>query len=256
MKALEVSGLSAWYGPVPTVVDITLAAESGAITAIVGPNGAGKSTFLKALFGVVNRSGSIRVRGVDVGGRAPDEVVRLGMAYVPQEANVFESLSVEENLEIGAIASAEPLGPALDRVWALFPDLLVARQKPAGSLSGGQRNMLALARGLMSNPSVVLMDEPTAGLAPIYVDTVWNCVRSVAEQGAAVVVVEQNVSRALRAADWAYVFVNGRNRLDGPAVEVAGANLRDLFLGTSSSAGQQAEREEGSMSAGIPGPVG
>ena len=243
MTALEVSGLSAWYGAVPTVSDVSFTAEAGAITTIVGPNGAGKSTFLKALFGVVSRSGMICLNGVDVSRAAPDQVVRLGMAYIPQEANVFESLSVVENLEIGAITTRATLAPQLARMWSLFPDLLAARRKVAGALSGGQRNMLALARGLMANPSVVLMDEPTAGLAPIYVDAVWTCIRAVAEQGAAVVVVEQNVTRALQAADWAYVFVNGRNRLDGPASEVAKARLRDLYLGTAGAGSRQGGRE-------------
>ena len=225
------SGLTAWYGPVPTVFDISMRAEAGAVTTIIGPNGAGKSTFLKALFGVVARSGTICVDGVPVSTARPDEVVRLGLAYVPQEANVFESLSVLENLEIGALAGTQNYAASLGKTWTLFPDLHIARRKVAGSLSGGQRNMLALARALMAGPRVILMDEPTAGLAPIYVEAVWDCVRAVATEGAAVLVVEQNVRRALAASDWAYVFVNGRNRLDGRAADVGHANLRDLYLG-------------------------
>lgn len=225
------SGLTAWYGPVPTVFDISMRAEAGAVTTIIGPNGAGKSTFLKALFGVVARRGTICVDGVAVSTVRPNEVVRLGLAYVPQEANVFESLSVLENLEIGALAGNQNYAASLDKTWALFPDLHIARKKVAGSLSGGQRNMLALARALMAGPRVILMDEPTAGLAPIYVEAVWDCVKAVAAEGAAVLVVEQNVRRALAASDWAYVLVNGRNRLDGRAADVGRANLRDLYLG-------------------------
>ncbi len=213
---LSVSGLSAGYGGPPIVEDISVEVRSGAITALVGPNGAGKSTLLKAIAGSIRTSaGSIRVGDRDVTGLPPERMVREGLAYVPQVENVFPSLTVFENLEMGAYTRRSGVRERVDRMFDLFPDLRAAARRPARTLSGGQRNMLALARGLMVDPRVLLIDEPTAGLAPRYETAVWEHVLAVRDTGVAVLVVEQNTRRTLTHADWAYLLTLGRIRLEG-----------------------------------------
>lgn len=213
---LSVNGLSVGYGGPAIVSDVTLEARPGAITALVGPNGAGKSTLLKGIAGVLApMSGSIRIRGDDVTGLPPEQLVRRGLAYVPQVANVFPSLSVTENLEMGAYARRGSPRARIEEMYQLFPDLRAAAKRPARTLSGGQRNMLALARGLMSDPSVLLIDEPTAGLSPRYEAAVWEHVLAVRDTGVGVLVVEQNTRRTLSHADHAYVLTLGRVRLEG-----------------------------------------
>ncbi len=229
---LQVEALSAGYTAVPIVRDVHLAAESARIHAVVGPNGAGKSTMLKALCGLLrNVSGRVLVDGRDVRGWRPHHIARQGIAYVPQVANIFPSLTVIENLEIGGYVARHDIPTRMRHVFSVFPDLQRAAHLKAGNLSGGQRNMLAMARALMLAPKVVLLDEPTAGLAPIYVATVWKLVQLVAESGAAVVVVEQNVELALNHAHSVSVLVNGRNRLDGTPDEVRRHDLSAIFLG-------------------------
>lgn len=158
-------------------------------------------------------------------------IARSGMAYVPQVNNVFASMTVRENLEMGAYTKPQGVHQRINEVLEIFPDLAAARNKKAGELSGGQRNMLALARSLMLEPKVVLLDEPTAGLSPAYTAVVWTQIKRVADVGTAVVVVEQNVDLAITNADRVYVLVAGRNRLEGTAAEVAKANLPSIFLG-------------------------
>lgn len=213
---LSVNGLSVGYGGPAIVSEVSLEAAPGAITALVGPNGAGKSTLLKGIAGVLApMSGSIRIRGDDVTGLPPEQLVRRGLAYVPQVANVFPSLSVTENLEMGAYARRGSPRARIEEMYQLFPDLRAAAKRPARTLSGGQRNMLALARGLMSDPSVLLIDEPTAGLSPRYEAAVWEHVLAVRDTGVGVLVVEQNTRRTLSHADHAYVLTLGRVRLEG-----------------------------------------
>jgi branched-chain amino acid transport system ATP-binding protein len=229
---LTATGLTAGYGKVPVVQGVDLRAEPGRVVAVVGPNGAGKSTMLKAMFGMLgNVSGSVRLAGEEIGGWPAFRVARSGMAYVPQVINVFVNLSVVENLEMGGYTLRSGVARRVEEVLEIFPDLKTARTKRAGALSGGQRNMLGMARALMLDPKVVLLDEPTAGLSPAYTRVVWEQIRRVAGLGTAVVVVEQNVDLAINNADWVYVMVAGRNRLDGPAGVVGREDLPSIFLG-------------------------
>ncbi|MGC8466200.1 MAG: ABC transporter ATP-binding protein [Acidimicrobiales bacterium] len=232
MSVLEVSGLCGGYGKTPIIWDLSLEAKVGQIVTVVGPNGAGKSTFMKALFGLISvTSGSVRLDGSEVSGLQPHRLARAGIAYVPQVDNVFASMSIVENLEIGAFTRRGGTSERIQEILEIFPDLQKASRRKAGELSGGQRNMLGMARALMCDPKVILLDEPTAGLSPIYVDVVWEQVQRIAQLGTTVLVVEQNVDRALANSDWVYVMVAGRNRLDGPATEVAEMNLGEIFLG-------------------------
>jgi ABC-type branched-subunit amino acid transport system ATPase component len=218
---LVINDLTAGYGGPPIIDGISLEARPGAITAIVGPNGAGKSTLMKAIAGVVRPSrGEIKVCGQVTTGLSADKLVRHGMAYVPQVANVFPSLTVVENLEMGAYNRKSGVRERIEELYELFPDLRPAARRPARTLSGGQRNMLAMARGLMSDPKVLLVDEPTAGMAPKFEAAVWQHIVQVRQTGVAVVVVEQNTRRTLTHADWAYVLVLGRNRLSGSPTQL------------------------------------
>ncbi len=218
---LVINDLTAGYGGPPIIEEISLEARPGAITAIVGPNGAGKSTLMKAIAGVVRpSSGEVKVCGQVTTGLTADKLVRRGMAYVPQVANVFPSLTVVENLEMGAYNRKSGVRERIEELYKLFPDLRPAARRPARTLSGGQRNMLAMARGLMSDPKVLLVDEPTAGMAPKFEAAVWQHIVQVRQTGVAVVVVEQNTRRTLTHADWAYVLVLGRNRLSGSPTQL------------------------------------
>lgn len=230
---LVVSDLVAGYGGPPIIDGVCLEARPGAITAIVGPNGAGKSTLMKAIAGVIRPSGGeIRVCGQATTGLTSDKLVRHGMAYVPQVANVFPSLTVLENLEMGAYTRKSGVRARVEQLYALFPDLRAAARRPAKTLSGGQRNMLAMARGLMSDPKVLLVDEPTAGMAPKFESAVWEHITQIRQTGVAVVVVEQNTRRTLAHADWAYVLVLGRNRLSGlPAELLEDEEVVELYIG-------------------------
>lgn len=232
MSVLLAERITAGYGKVPIVQGVSVRAEVGQVVSIVGPNGAGKSTFLKAVFGLLRKvDGRVEVDGCDVSHLPPHRIAVSGMAYVPQVNNVFPSLSIVENLEMGAYTRRQGMRERIEEVLEIFPDLKAARSGRAGVLSGGQRNMLGMARALMLSPRVVLLDEPTAGLSPAYTTVVWKQVRRVAETGTVVVVVEQNVDLAVSHSDWTYVLVAGRNRLDGAASEVAKEDLSSIFLG-------------------------
>jgi branched-chain amino acid transport system ATP-binding protein len=216
ITALEVSGLTAGYGGPPIVESVSVRALRGAITAIVGPNGAGKSTLLKAIAGVIKASaGTVTVEGRDATGLPSEKLVRRGIAYVPQVANVFPQLTVQENLEMGGYSRRHGLHERTEELYQLFPDLKLAHRRHAETLSGGQRTMLAMARGLMVDPAVLLLDEPSAGLSPKFQSAVWERIEQVRATNVAVVVVEQNTRETLRHAQWAYVLVLGKNRLDG-----------------------------------------
>jgi branched-chain amino acid transport system ATP-binding protein len=221
IAALEVSGLTAGYGGPPIVENVSVRALRGAITAIVGPNGAGKSTLLKAIAGVIRASaGTVMVEGRDATGLPSEKLVRRGIAYVPQVANVFPQLTVQENLEMGGYSRRHGLHERTEELYQLFPDLKLAHRRHAETLSGGQRTMLAMARGLMVDPSVLLLDEPSAGLSPKFQSAVWERIEQVRATNVAVVVVEQNTRETLRHAQWAYVLVLGKNRLDGKGREL------------------------------------
>lgn len=232
MTALRAEGITAGYGRVPIVSDITVTVADGSLTAIVGPNGAGKSTFAKALAGVLRpEHGRIFVGETEISGLPCHQVVRRGLAYVPQNGNVFGTLTVTENLEMGAFTRRSGTKERISEVLDVFPDLRTAAGKKAMLLSGGQQNMLGMARALMLDPRVLILDEPTAGLSPRYTDVVWAQIARIIETGTAALVVEQNVDRALANASYVYVFVAGSNHVDGPAADVAALDLAAIFLG-------------------------
>ena len=216
VAALDVTGLTAGYGGAPIIENVSIRAHRGSITAIVGPNGAGKSTLLKAIAGVIrSKAGTVTVEGRDATGLPSEQLVRRGIAYVPQVANVFPQLTVHENLEMGGYSRRHGMHERAEELYRLFPDLKLAHRRHAETLSGGQRTMLAMARGLMVDPAVLLLDEPSAGLSPKFQAAVWERIEQVRATNVAVVIVEQNTRETLRHAQWAYVLTLGRNRLDG-----------------------------------------
>lgn len=232
MATLHIERLTGGYSRLPIVQEVSLQADQGKVVSIVGPNGAGKSTLLKLASGTLrSMSGSVQVNGRNLINLPANKVVRLGLAYVPQERNVFPTLTVRENLEMGGFILSGDLRGRIGHLFDLFPDLRAAEHLKAGNLSGGQRNMLAMARALMLDPAVLLLDEPTAGLSPAYTDVVWQKVQAIAETGTTVVVVEQNVDRAISHSDWVYVLVAGRNRVDGSPEYMRSLDLPAIFLG-------------------------
>lgn len=230
---LHVEKLTAGYGGSPVIEEVAIDARVGQLTVMVGPNGAGKSTLMKTIAGVVRPSaGRVVLNGSDVTGKAPERLVTFGLSYVPQLANVFPSLSVAENLEMGGFVRKGGTKERAAELVEMFPDLRAAFRRPARTLSGGQRTMLAIARGLMLDPRVLLLDEPTAGLSPKIESAVWERILAIRAAGVAVIVVEQNTRRALRHADRAYVLVSGRNRLEGTGRELADTEkLAAIYLG-------------------------
>lgn len=232
MGLLEAEGIVSGYDGMEVLHGISLKAEPGQVVAVLGPNGAGKSTLMKTVFGLLRpRRGWIRFNGMEITGLPPEQLVRLGMSYVPQEENVFTSLTVEENLEMGAFILNNNPRDAKERVFELFPVLRERRGQRAGTLSGGERQMLAIARALMLDPKLLLLDEPSAGLAPKLVDLIFEQVQKIKEVGVAIVMVEQDIQRALKLADRAYVLANGQTRFEGSARELLAADLGRLYLG-------------------------
>jgi ABC-type branched-subunit amino acid transport system ATPase component len=216
---LVVDSVTAGYRSQPIIFDVSVRVPAGSVVAIIGPNGAGKSTLFKALFGVARlMSGSVIVDGARVTPSAR-ALVRRGIVYVPQLRNVFPSLTVKENLEIGTFVRTR--GNLSDRVFGLFPDLRDIQGKRAGKLSGGQRNMLAVGRALMSDPEVILLDEATGGLSPLVAQNLWLHLRQIASAGIAIAAIEQNVHMALGASDYVYVLAGGRNLLSGTPADLA-----------------------------------
>ena len=233
--ALEATGLVAGYGEAEILHDVSVTVADGEMVAIIGPNGAGKSTLLKAIFGLLPaRAGNIRLGSEDITSYTPDRIVAAGMSYVPQIENVFPSLSINENLEMGAFIRRDGLGDRLEHVYAMFPDLTSRRRDVAGKLSGGQRQMLALARALMLDPTVLLLDEPSAGLSPKMVHTIFEKILEINEAGTAVLLVEQNAREALSFSRRGYVLVAGQNRLEGEAAGlIDNKEVGRLYLGES-----------------------
>ncbi len=230
---LRVSELTAGYGGAPIIDHVSLEVKKGKIAAIVGPNGAGKSTLLKAIMGVIKvSSGHVLLLDKDCTNMAPEKLVQHKLAYVPQVANTFPDLTVRENLEMGGYIRRHGVHERIEELSELFPDLRKSLRRKAGALSGGQRSMLAMARGLMLDPEVMLLDEPSAGLSPLLQKALWEQIEAVAATGVGILVVEQNTRRSLRHADWGYVLVLGRNRLDGPAHELLhDQEVIDLYVG-------------------------
>ena len=231
--ALSIQGLTAGYGGPPIIEQVSLTARRGAITAIVGPNGAGKSTLLKAVAGLVRPTeGKVFVEGNEVTGLSAEKLVRRGIAYVPQVENVFPDLTIRENLDMGGYARKSGVRERIDQLFQLFPDLKIASHRRASTLSGGQRTMLALARGLMVDPAVLILDEPSAGLSPKFQGLIWERIEQIRATNVAVLIVEQNTRETLRHAQWAYVLVLGRNRLEGTGHDLLGDNeVVNLYVG-------------------------
>ena len=213
--------------------DCTVAVEKGQIAVIVGPNGAGKSTAMKAIFGMLNlREGSVRIDGQDITRLSPQDRVPKGMAFVPQTSNIFTSMTVEENLEMGAFLRRDDISRTMDQVFELFPILKDKRNQSAGELSGGQRQQVAVGRALMTQPKVLMLDEPTAGVSPIVMDELFDRIIEVARTGISILMVEQNARQALAIADKGYVLVQGRNRFtDTGQALLADPEVRQSFLG-------------------------
>ena len=232
---LSIEALVAGYEPgAPIVNGVSLSASAGELVVILGPNGAGKSTLIKAVAGLVPISGGhVRLEGAELTGAPAHEMTRRGLAYVPQTENVFATLSIADNLALAAQQWPAPQrGPRIARALELFPDLAPKRTHLAGRLSGGQRQMLAVARALIVEPRLLLLDEPSAGLSPKVVGELFAQLRHIADAGVGILLVEQNVRAALGIADRVYVLVDGRNRLEGSAAALAGdPAIAALYLG-------------------------
>ncbi len=217
----------------PILFEVGIAVEKASVTLIIGPNGAGKSTLIKAIAGVVPvTSGQVTLEGREITGIRPDQMARHGIAYVPQSDNVFRTLTIRQNLDL-VLRRAKAAAPArLARLFARFPALAGKQNDKAGTLSGGQRQMLAVAMALAVEPSVILMDEPSAGLSPRAAQEVLEMARGLTEQGVTILLVEQNVKQAMRLADHCYILAEGRNQLDGPAADLLSDPIvGEIYLG-------------------------
>ena len=233
MALLEATGVVAGYGDTEILHGVSVSVKAGAIVTIIGPNGCGKSTFMKTVVGVVRvKAGSVVFRDQDISSRAPGQIVRAGLCYVPQTANVFPSLTIRENLDMGAFTRKDDYSGRIKDMFEMFPDLAARPNQKAGNLSGGQRQTLAIARALMLDPVLLLLDEPSAGLSPTMRSSVFDHIREINATGVTVLLVEQNAREALRMSNRGYVLSSGENRL-----EDAGSALLDnpevarLYLG-------------------------
>jgi branched-chain amino acid transport system ATP-binding protein len=234
MSALVGENMTGGYGTGADILhSCEIGVDPGKIAVIVGPNGAGKSTAMKAVFGMLNlREGRVVMDGKDITGLSPQARVREGMAFVPQTRNVFTSMTVEENLEMGAFIREDDFRETMEQVFDLFPILKEKRRQPAGELSGGQRQQVAVGRALMTKPRVLMLDEPTAGVSPIVMDELFDRIIEIARSGIAVLMVEQNAKQALNIADTGYVLVQGENRYtDTGQALLADPEVRRAFLG-------------------------
>ncbi|MDO5620376.1 MAG: ABC transporter ATP-binding protein [Paracoccus sp. (in: a-proteobacteria)] len=221
------------YGKADILNNCTISVDKGQIGVIVGPNGAGKSTAMKAIFGMLNlRQGSVRLGGRDISALNPQDRVKAGMGFVPQTHNIFPTMTVEENLEMGAFIRNDDYRQTIEQVYELFPAVAEKRRQNAGELSGGQRQQVAVGRALMTRPSLLMLDEPTAGVSPIVMDELFDRIIEVARTGICILMVEQNAKQALNIADIGYVLVQGANAYTGTGAELmADPEVRRTFLG-------------------------
>jgi branched-chain amino acid transport system ATP-binding protein len=235
MVLLEVRDIHAGYGRMEVLKGVTLAVQSGQIASIIGPNGAGKSTVFKTIFGLLPaRQGRVVFAGEDVTNRPPGDLLHRGLAYVPQGRNVFPLMSVEENLLLGAYIRtwSEELRGELERVYEVFPVLRERRRARAGNLSGGQQQMLEMGRALLLRPKLVLLDEPTLGLAPLVFREIFRIIKDLRQHGQTILMVEQNAAKALEISDYAYVLEVGQNRYEGSGRAILDdPRVKRLYLG-------------------------
>ncbi|MCZ6605452.1 MAG: ABC transporter ATP-binding protein [Alphaproteobacteria bacterium] len=233
MTLLSVRDVYGGYGGVDILNGTSLDVEKGQIVVVIGPNGAGKSTLMKAIFGLVRiRAGSVELAGREITNAKPNDLVPLGVSYVPQERNIFASLSVQENLEMGAYTRRDAIADDIDRVYEIFPPLKERRRQTAGSMSGGQRQMVAIGRALMVQPQLLMLDEPTAGLSPKFIDLIFERIAAINGEGVGILMVEQNAKKALTMADQGYVLALGCNRhQDTGANLLADRDVARTFLG-------------------------
>ncbi len=233
MNILEVSDIVSGYTDLDILHGISIHIKPGEIISIIGPNGSGKSTLMKAIFGLLRiRSGEIIFKGDDITRIKPDAIVRMGMGYVPQEKEFFPSLTILENLEMGAFIRRDDISGSLERVYDLFPVLKEKQRIKAGSMSGGEQRMVGIGRALMLSPDLLLLDEPSAGLAPVMRDMVFGKLTEINESGTSILIVEQNAKRSLGISDRGYVLEMGRNRFEGPGDELLeNEDVLRLYLG-------------------------
>ena len=233
MILLKAEDVTVGYTEIDILHNVTVTVRSGEIVSVIGPNGAGKSTLLKTVFGILKpRNGNVTLKEEDITGLRPDRIVRKGISYVPQVENVFPSMTIQENLEMGAFIRNDDYSQRLEEVFDLFPVLRERKKQKVGHLSGGQRQMVAMGRALMLDPQVLLLDEPSAGLAPVLVSGIFEKVKEINATGVAMIIVEQNAKEALKMAHHGYVLAMGKNVLDdtGEAL-LANEEVGRLYLG-------------------------
>ncbi len=233
MSVLSIDNLSGGYGEADILHGISLEINAGEIVVVIGPNGAGKSTAMKAVFGLLRLSGgSVHLAGEEITNMDPAEVVNKGVCYVPQTNNVFPTLTVHENLEMGAYIRKDDFRPRLAEIYEMFPPLAEKKKQAAGELSGGQRQMVAMGKALMLEPTLLMLDEPTAGLSPIYRNEIFQIVRQINDSGVPILMVEQNAKQSLAVASRGYVLVDGQNRTTGKGTDLLNdPEIAKMFLG-------------------------
>ena len=233
MPVLSIDNLSGGYGEADILHGVSLQVNTSEIVVVIGPNGAGKSTALKAVFGLLRLSGgSVHLAGEEITNMDPAQVVNKGVCYVPQTNNVFPTLTVQENLEMGAYIRKDDFRPRLLEIYEMFPPLAEKKKQVAGELSGGQRQMVAMGKALMLEPTILMLDEPTAGLSPIYRNEIFQIIRQINASGVPILMVEQNAKQSLAIANRGYVLVDGRNRTTGKGIDLLNdPEIAKMFLG-------------------------
>lgn len=233
MSVLELKSVIGGYGDTQILHGVSLRVDPGEIVVVIGPNGAGKSTAMKAVFGLLRlTSGQVTLDAQEITNMPPEQVVRKGVCYVPQTSNIFPSLTVQENLEMGAFVREDDFKPRMNEIYDLFPPLAEKRRQTAGTLSGGQRQMVAMGKAMMLEPKILLLDEPTAGLSPKFRGEIFSIVKTINGTGTPILMVEQNAKQALKIANRGYVLVDGKNKYEGTGQDLLDdSEVAEMFLG-------------------------